>query len=72
MPQGPKTEAPSCGSPHSRDGLWPVGSWSQRQPLLRDEAQAEDRMGCGVWMARVGNAAGAGGSAKEVRRARLQ
>lgn len=56
MLQGPKTEAPSCGSPHSRDGLRPVDSWSQRQLLLKDEAQAEDRMGWGVWTARGSNA----------------
>lgn len=30
---------PSCGSPHNRDGLRLVGSWAQRQLLLKDEAQ---------------------------------
>lgn len=68
MLQGPKTEAPSCGSPHSRDGLRPVDSWLQRQLLLKDEAQAEDRMGWGVWTARGSNAGGAGGAGGSARR----
>lgn len=64
MPQGPKLEAPSCGSPYNRDGLQLVGSWAQRQLLLKDEVQAEDRMGWHVWTARGSNAGGAGGSAR--------
>lgn len=46
-------KVPLLWVPHTGDGLWLVGSWAQRQLLLKDEAQAEDRMGWHVWTARV-------------------